>query len=92
MSVPSTAGAEDEQLLALGRLLLQQHEQSLQSEVGVAWPDGSVVQQPLNVVHQDTAQSGSVCVIEVLSTLWISKLKCFDFHFSDKCLENFTKR
>ena len=61
-------GADDQQPLALGRGLLEQHEQGLQGaqgegkctgevrcdlqgQVGVSGPDGSVVEQPLDVVH-----------------------------------------
>lgn len=46
--------------------LLQQHQESLQHQVGEARPDGDVVQQTLNVIHHHTAELRLISIIEHL--------------------------
>jgi hypothetical protein len=60
------AGADDQQLPALGRFLLKQHQECLQRQIRIPRSDGAVVQEALDVVHQDAAQHRTVGVIEDL--------------------------
>jgi hypothetical protein len=69
------AGADDQQLPALGRFLLQQHQECLKRQIRIPRSDGAVVQEALDVVHQDAAQHRSVCVVEDLSRKML-KVRC----------------
>lgn len=46
--------------------LLQQHQESLQYQVGETRPDGDVVQQTLNVVHHHTAELRLISIVKHL--------------------------
>lgn len=67
--LPLTRSAHHQQLPALGRLLLHQHQQSLQHDVRVPRADRPIVEQTLQVVDDDAAQGRLVSVVEDLSHL-----------------------
>lgn len=83
LKVPATAGTQYEQFTSLGRLFLEKHQQGLKREVGIPRPYRTVVQQPLDIVHQYTGQAGAVCVVEVLA---IYKLTYNNINNSFVCL------
>ena len=62
--LPPRRGADDEQPLPLRRVLLQQHQDRLQRQVGISGSDGAVVQEPLDVVHEDAGHGGAVGVVK----------------------------
>jgi len=66
-SSPSTRGAQNEQLAALGWLFLEQHQQRLQCHIGVPGTNRTVVQQTLHIVHHNAAERGAIGIVEDLS-------------------------
>ena len=50
----------------LRRSFLQQHQQSLEHQVGETRSDGDVVQQTLDVIHHHAAELGLIGVVKHL--------------------------
>ncbi len=66
--------ADDQQPAAFRGILLEQHQQSLKRQVGVAWPDGAVVEQPLDVVDKDARHHRPVRIVEDFPEVDVTKL------------------